>query len=165
MLRTLLGRLTLLPTEKIDSILEQHEAAPHLRQGQSVLASEVLRLVRGSQAVEQAAATSSVVFSKVGVHELGLKTLQLAASNDTGGVQSYKLARGSLDNSLDRIAAAAGLCASVSEARRQIKAGGLYINGTRVSAASSKVEEQDLVDGAAFVLRAGKKKHVVVFVE
>jgi len=166
MLQPLLGRLTLLEAKEIEDIVHEHGAATHLRYGQTALARECLRLVRGSSAVEQAAATSAVVFSKQSVHELGAETLRLASADAAGGVQSFTMDHAAVAaDTVDKIAAAAGLCQSVSEARRQIKAGGLYVNGKRVTSSASRLHKDELVDGCAFVLRSGKKKHVVVFVD
>ena len=57
------------------------------------------------------------------------------------------------------------LTSSLGEARRLLKAGGLYMNSVRVTPSSTGevlVLDEDLIDGEVVLLRAGKKKHALI---
>src|SRR6185436_12827171 len=60
-----------------------------------------------------------------------------------------------------------GACASKSEARRQLGAGGIAVNGVPLGTAlaETRVTAKDLIDGRLLVLRRGKRNNFVVRVE
>ncbi len=164
-MQPLLGRLTLLSDEEIDEEVKSHLKAPHTRKGQTVLAKECLRLVRGDDAVRQAAAVTEVVFNKAGIHNLSIDTLRDATADAESGVPSCCLGRDVvLASTAEQVASQVGLFKSISEARRQIQAGGFYINGKRIQCGRRMFSQQDLVHGQALILRAGKKKHMILYV-
>lgn len=51
-----------------------------------------------------------------------------------------------------------------AECRRLISAGGVYLNGSRVPDASAVIREVDVIGGRMFVMRTGKRQHVIVVV-
>ena len=57
-----------------------------------------------------------------------------------------------------------GACPSKSDARRQLGAGGIAINGVALGTASAdvKVTAADLIDGRLVVLRRGKRNNYVI---
>jgi tyrosyl-tRNA synthetase len=55
----------------------------------------------------------------------------------------------------------AGLVASTSEARRQVKGGGLRVNDAPVTDERAVLREADLVDGVV-KLSLGRKRHVLL---
>lgn len=57
----LLPKLTLLPMRDVHAALEQHAEAPHQRHAQQLLADEVTRMVRGSDALDIARAATSTL--------------------------------------------------------------------------------------------------------
>ena len=56
----------------------------------------------------------------------------------------------------------AGMTASRSEARRLIRGGGVYVNGARVAEVGALVRAEDAIEGRFVVVRAGKKRYLVV---
>ncbi len=60
-----------------------------------------------------------------------------------------------------KVAAAAGLCKSMGEARRLADGGGLYVNNERVGSADT-VSEGQIIDGQMLVLRSGRKNYRLV---
>jgi tyrosyl-tRNA synthetase len=50
-----------------------------------------------------------------------------------------------------------GLCSSNSEARRLIKGGGAYLNGTKIIDSNYNVTDKDFANNE-IILKAGKKK-------
>ena len=56
----------------------------------------------------------------------------------------------------------AGLVASTSEARRQVKSGGLRVNDTAVSDEKMLLTVRDLTPEGVIKLSLGKKRHVLL---
>ena len=50
-----------------------------------------------------------------------------------------------------------GGCASKGEAKRKIKEGGVYLNGSKVTEETRQLSSEDLLDGGYVQLRVGKK--------
>jgi tyrosyl-tRNA synthetase len=57
-----------------------------------------------------------------------------------------------------------GACPSKSDARRQLGAGGIAVNGVPLGTASAetRVRSSDLIDGRLLVLRRGKRNNFVI---
>jgi tyrosyl-tRNA synthetase len=57
-----------------------------------------------------------------------------------------------------------GACASKSDARRQLAAGSVAVNGTPLTGASetTRVTARELIDGRLVVLRRGKRNNFIV---
>ena len=55
-----------------------------------------------------------------------------------------------------------GMTKSMSEARRLIKQGGVYINNVRVESIDRKITDADLASESMLVLRTGKKKYFLI---
>ena len=57
-----------------------------------------------------------------------------------------------------------GACPSKSDARRQLGAGGIAVNGVSLGTASveTRVKASDLIDGRLLVLRRGKRNNFVI---
>ena len=62
------------------------------------------------------------------------------------------------------VCALSGLSASKGEARRLIQAGGLSVNEVRCGREEARrvLAAEDLLDGGLLLLRAGKRRHVLV---
>ncbi|MFG1410511.1 tyrosine--tRNA ligase [Xanthobacter sp. VTT E-85241] len=114
-----------------------------------VLATEATALLHGSAAAEEAKATARSTF------EDGALAMNLP---------SVDVAKGQLEAGLSVAAAfvAAGLVASTSEARRQIKGGGLKVNDATVTDEKAMLGLHDLTAEGVIKLSLGKKKHVLL---
>lgn len=133
------------------SRIEDLEAAtaerPEQREAQRALAREIVALVHGAAAADEASAAAEAVFGSGGAHV------------DADSMPRTAVAAGEAVALVDALVAS-GLCSSKSDARRQIAAGGIYVGGTRVSDVDAVLEPQS--DGV--VLRRGKANyHLLVF--
>jgi tyrosyl-tRNA synthetase len=98
--------------------------------------------------------------------EAAAKEAQQAAINLTQGdatatgdaVPEFSLANTEFPAKLFYILSASGLCKSSGEGRRQIEAGGVKLDGDRISDVSLEFDSPDDLDGK--VLQVGKKKFV-----
>jgi tyrosyl-tRNA synthetase len=55
-----------------------------------------------------------------------------------------------------------GLCSSKGAARKDVTAGGVYVNNERVTDPAAVISQKDLIAGGYVVLRKGKKNYHLV---
>jgi tyrosyl-tRNA synthetase len=138
---------TTLPLDEVAKLAALGGA--EINEAKKVLATEATALVHGREKAEAAAETARTTFEQGG----------LAAGLPTVEVSRADLAAGS--GVLTRFVEA-GLVASTSEARRQIKGGGLRVNDKVVTDEKAKLSEADLTSEGVIKLSLGKKKHVLL---
>jgi len=138
---------TTLPLDEI-ARLEALEGAES-NEAKKILATEATALVHGREAASQAQETARVTFEEG----------QTAAT-----LPSVTVPRARLDAGLGVLDAfvEAGLVASTSEARRQIKGGGLRVNDERLDDVAAALTAKDLSSDGAIKLSLGRKKHVLI---
>ena len=114
-----------------------------------MLATEATALLHGREAAEAAAETARQAFEEGAAAE-GLPTVEIPRDELEKGI-------GILTAS-----ARAGLVATTSEARRQIKGHALRINGTIVNDDRASITLNDLDGEGVIKLSLGKKRHVLL---
>lgn len=162
---SLLKAFTFLPKAEIERLVEATDTNPGAREAQRVLAWEVTSLVHGDEPTRKAIDASASLFGRGGdLADIDLETLEsvldgLKVENEAGEKVFAQALPG------DRIAQAgvsAGLFKSISEARKTIKSGGVYVNNVRVEDEEQLLGDGDLLKGRFVVLRRGKKALGVV---
>jgi len=138
---------TVLPLEELHR-LERLEGQ-ELNEAKKLLATEATALLHGRAAAEQAAETAHTTFE-----EGGLATT----------LPTAEIGRLELETGLGVLTAAvlAGLVSSTSEARRQIRNGGLKVNDVTVRDEKMRLTADDLTAEGVIKLSLGKKRHVLV---
>lgn len=133
----LLKLFTFHPLSKISEVMSEHQANPPKRVAQHLLAYEVVWLVHGQKIATETQAQHQAVYGGKAPLSFGLAqdpAHYVADSEQTNHSNrpriDVKLPRLVLGLTLPRIAHAAGLAQSVSDADRTIKNGGLYIGGS-----------------------------------
>jgi tyrosyl-tRNA synthetase len=120
-----------------------------INEAKKVLATEATAMLHGRAAAERAAETARTTFEEGAVAE------NLPTVNSTAVLKAPGL--GVLKAFID-----AGLVASTSEARRQIKGGGLKVNDTTVTDDKMILSAKDLTAEGVIKLSLGRKKHVLI---
>ncbi len=138
---------TTMPLPEIER-LETLEGA-ELNEAKKILATEATTLLHGREAAEAAQETARVTFEE-GRTAATLPSVSLLRSRFEEGI-------GVLDAFVE-----AGLVASTSEARRQIKGGGLRVNDERIEDVTATLTPADFNADGAVKLSLGKKKHVLI---
>ncbi|MDM5144524.1 Tyrosine--tRNA ligase [Lactococcus lactis] len=148
---------TFLSLEEIAEIEEQFEAARHERLAQKVLAREVVSLVHGKAAYEQAVKTSEILFG-------GGDLRQLDAKSILTGLKAAPQHQVTPDEDLTlvELLISAGIAPSKRQAREDITNGAIYINGERVQALDYVITDSDKIENRLTVIRRGKKKNFVL---
>ncbi|HEY6601753.1 MAG TPA: tyrosine--tRNA ligase [Xanthobacteraceae bacterium] len=143
----LLKLFTELPLDEIGrlALLKGQE----LNEAKKVLATEATALLHGRAAAEQAAETARRTFEEGALAET-LPTVEIPS--------------GKLEPALSVLDAAlhVGLVSSKSEARRQIKGGGLRVNDVAVGDEKMVLTPRDLTPEGVIKLSLGRKRHVLL---
>jgi tyrosyl-tRNA synthetase len=143
----LLKLFTELPLDEIGrlALLKGQE----LNEAKKILATEATALLHGRAAAEQAAETARRTFEEGALAET-LPTVEIPSGK-------LKPALSVLDAALH-----VGLVSSKSEARRQIKGGGLRVNDVAVADEKMVLTPRDLTPEGVIKLSLGRKRHVLL---
>ena len=137
-----LRMLTFLPLEQIDE-MAQWEGS-QLNRAKEILAYELTALVHGDEEAKKAEASAKALFGGSGGGDM--PTTEIAEADLTDGGMDIMTA-------LVRT----GLCASKSEARRNIQQGGVSANDERITDIAKSFAADELKNGV--VIRRGKKNY------
>ena len=148
---------TFLTRAEIGEYEQLVESEPFRRAAQQRLALEVTSLVHGAEATQAVMAASGALFGDGDLAGLDAGTLEAALRElpHTTAPAAASVAQLLVDT---------GLVASLSEARRAIGQGGVYVNNTKIDSDAVTLEQYVLPSRMA-VLRRGKKTLAGVFVE
>ena len=127
--------LTFLPLEEIDKM--DSWQGEQLNKAKEILAYELTKMVHGKAEADQAQATAKAVFGGSGE---GVPTVEIASEDG---------------NDILSLLVKSGLCASKSDARRNVQQGGVTANDSKVTDIAKTFTEAELRDG--IVLKRGKK--------
>ena len=133
--------LTFLPLEQIDE-MDKWEGS-QLNKAKEILAFELTKLVHGEEEARKAEASAKALF---------------AGGGDSGDMPTTTLADADLvDGKLDilSILVKSGLCASKSEARRNVQQGGVTVEDQKVTDIAASYDADTLRKG--LMVRRGKK--------
>ena len=150
---------TFLPPEQIAELEASLAAEPEKRRPQQFLAEQVTELVHGPEQLALVQKASQVLF---GSEITGLSDSDLASI--FADVPSSTLPRARLTDGIELAEALCitGLCKSRGEVKKLVKAGGVYLNNTRVSDLACNLTDSSLASETTLVLRTGKKKYHLV---
>ena len=120
-----------------------------INEAKKVLATEATALLHGRANAEEAAKTARTTFEEGGLAE---------------ALPTVEIKRAELEKKIGVLSAyvQAGLVASTSEARRQIKGGGLKVNDATVIDDKMMLTPKDLTREGVIKLSLGRKKHVLL---
>ncbi|HEL1741305.1 TPA: tyrosine--tRNA ligase [Streptococcus suis] len=147
---------TFLSLDEIAEIEKQFDAARHERLAQKILAKEVVTLVHGEEAYNQALNITEQLFAG-NIKNLSAKELKQGLSN----VPNYAVQ--AEDNlNIVELLVTSGIVNSKRQAREDVVNGAIYVNGERVQDLDYTLSDSDKIDGELTVIRRGKKKYSVL---
>jgi tyrosyl-tRNA synthetase len=149
---------TFLERDAIEALDRATVAHPERREAQRELARQVTTLVHGAEEAARAERAAAVLFTPevATLDEAALKAS--LADAPSLAVPPAELADGiSLVDALVRT----GLAGSRSDARRQLQAGGVYVNGHRADT-DRNLGPGDALYGRYIIVRRGKAEHSVL---
>ncbi len=173
---------TFLPLEEISIVKKLSDA--QLNMAKAVLAFEATKITHGAKAAQDACLASMATFHSrpvpVDMFPSSMIPRELPASiSEEAGVKTtfeaevikavphYKISRKDLDAGVQICAtcAKAGLTQSISETKRLIEQGGIYINDRQVKSIDEKLTSADFAGGKEARIRKGKKKYLIIEIE
>ena len=151
---------TFLSRDEVEELASQHEAEPHARIAHKALAREVTTLVHGEEAVTEAIRASEILFGGEleGITEATFREV-------AGEVPTCELSTDRFGGEglwLPELLHEAGLAQSRGQARKDVKGGGVYVNGKRIDDEQHKLTTNDLMFEKYLLLRRGKRNYAVV---
>jgi len=155
-----LRKFTFLSREEIEALESAHAENPGARVAHKALAEAVTTIVHGEEALADAQKASTIMFGG-GLDGIGeslfedvvgeVPTTDAAADQFTGD------GTGIID-----LVVQAKLCPSKGQARKDITAGGIYVNNERSSDTTRQLTTADLLFGKYLLLRKGKRNYAVL---
>ena len=157
---------TFLTEEIINSLINEHKEAPHLRILQKKIGEEVTLLVHGKDAYQNAIKASAILFGKSTASDL--KSLDEQTFLDVfDGVPRATVSFADLDEGLDMIGALAAkthFLNSNGDARRALKENAISVNKEKVKDGFT-ITKKDLIANKFVLLQRGKKTYYLLKVE
>jgi tyrosyl-tRNA synthetase len=147
---------TFLNQDEIVGLEKELEEAPHLRSAQKRLAEEVTRMIHGQHELDRVRAATDALFGKGDLKLVDPATLRAALES----APNRHYASGDLPD-LPQMMMDLKMVPSKGQARKDIKGGGVYLNGERVND-SENIAESDFIAGELLVIRKGKKSYGLV---
>ena len=154
---------TFLDQNKIEELISEHNAEPHLRVLQKTLASEVTRMVHSQGELDNAEKASRVLFSKNFLSEIndveetifldifeGVTMAEIGLKEIKNGVEITKL-----------LHEKTGFLSSNSEVKRALGENSIAVNKNKVNK-DYVVGEKDLIKNKYIVVNRGKKKTFLI---
>ena len=156
---------TLLDRETIETLIKEHDEAPHLRVLQKRLAEEVTTMIHSKEELEKAQAASNILFGNATSE--ALRSLDEATLLQVfEGVPQFSITRADLEKPfVDIVADVCKVFPSKGECRKMVQGGGVQLNKERVVDAMRGVAESDLIAGKYLLVQRGKKNYYLITVE
>ncbi|MGC1693725.1 MAG: tyrosine--tRNA ligase [Pseudolabrys sp.] len=139
---------TTLPLDEIARLAALKGA--EINEAKKIFATEATALMHGRAAADEAAGTARKTFEE-GTFAESLPTIEITRTELDKGI-----------GVLTAFAEKATLVASNSEARRQVKAGGLKVNDATVTDEKMVLSARDLTPDGVIKLSLGRKRHVLL---
>jgi len=145
----LLKIFTFLDRAEIERLERAVESEPFRREAQRRLALEVTTLVHGADAANAAVLASQALFGNGDLEQLDVPTLEAALRELPGTAASSS-------SPVAQLLVETGLTTSLSESRRAIAQGGVYVNNQKITDDQAAIGGH-VIAGRFAVLRRGKK--------
>jgi len=154
---------TLLPLHEIEEILQQHEAAPHLRIAQKRLAEEVTKFVHGSHGLQAALDTTEKLFAAANAPAEALSVEDLETME---GIIRFQFPQSSIEAGVDVVSflAETTIFPSKGEAKKMLQNGGISINRHKVNDLTTVINKEYLLHNKYILVQKGKKSYYLVTV-
>ncbi len=159
---------TFLPLEEIAVVKMLADA--RLNMAKAVLAYEATKVTHDAEAAKAAWRASMEAFHSRPVDADLFPSSDIpreAPQADTSAIPRYIVSPKDLEAGLliVSVSAKSGLTQSMSEAKRLIEQGGIYINERQVKSVDEKLTDDDFAGGQELRIRKGKKKYLIISIE
>lgn len=149
--------------KEIETLIEEHQKAPHLRLLQKALAKDITIRVHGQEEFNTAVEASDILFGK-GTTETLKKLPEQVLLSVFDGVPMFEVAKSEIETGIpiiDFLAEKTNITQSKGEARRMLKEGSISINKEKVSE-ELMVNAAHLINDHHILVQRGKKNYYLV---
>ncbi|WP_136667355.1 tyrosine--tRNA ligase [Flavobacterium sp. H122] len=154
---------TFLDEETINTLIEEHHQAPHLRVLQRKLAEEVTTFVHSAEALEKAISASNILFGNSTSDDLkgldGETFLEIFEGVPQAEISLSEIEEGI--NIVDVLNSKTGFLKSNGEARRALSENSISVNKEKITE-EYQISSKDLINNQFILLQRGKKNYFVV---
>ena len=156
---------TLLDRETIETLINEHDAAPHLRILQKRLAEILTEVIHSKEELEKAQAATNILFGNATSE--ALRSLDEATLLQVfEGVPQFTISRADLEKPfVDIVADVCKVFPSKGECRKMVQGGGVQLNKEKVQDAMRGISDEDLIAGKYLLVQRGKKNYYLITVE
>jgi len=148
---------------EIETLIEEHKEAPHVRTLQKRLAEEVTVIVHGKENLDNVIKASNILFGKSTADDL--KNLDESTFLDIfEGVPQVEINHSEIKGGIDMIealAAKTNFLKSNGEARRALKENSISVNKEKVKE-DYTINSEDLISNTFILLQRGKKNYFII---
>lgn len=158
---------TSLTREEIESLITEHEQAPHMRALQKRLAKEVTCMVHSVAEYDAAVEASNILFGNATADALR-KLDEETFLQVFEGVEQYEISLDELKNGiapLDLVAEKTAIFQSKGEARKMIQSNGFSLNKEKLTDPQTPINDNALLNGKYLLFQKGKKNYYLVVVK
>ena len=156
---------TFLTKSEIETLVNEHSQAPHLRILQKKLAEEITVMVHSEEDYHKVVQASNILFGKSTSQEL--KELDSETFLEVfEGVPQAEVSITELEKGLDMVGALAaktGFLSSNGEARRELKQHSISVNKEKIKE-DYQITRSDLINDKYVLLQRGKKNYFILVV-
>lgn len=155
---------TALPQDEIEALMQEQEAAPHLRPLQKRLAKEVTVMVHSQADYDVAVEASNILFGNATSE--ALKQLDEQTLLDVfNGVPQFEVSRDELSagvKAIDLFTEKAAVFPSKGEMRKLVQSGGISVNKEKLTEQDKVIDSSLLLDGKYLLVQRGKKNYYLL---
>lgn len=155
---------TMLGEEEINSLIVEHQKAPHFRLLQKKLAEEVTTMVHSREDYNAAVGASNILFGNATSEVLknldedtllsvfeGVSTFEVSREEFVAGIKA-----------VDLFTEKAAVFVSKGEMRKLTQGGGVSVNKEKLNAFDQLIKASDLVDDKYLIVQRGKKNYYLL---
>jgi len=152
MAEELLLKMTLIPRDEIDRIMEIHTQSPSERSAQQRLARAVTTIVHGEESARLAEEASRALFGDGAITPRLTELLKAEAPHTVSR----------LNEPIVDVIVACGLASSKREARQFIEDGAISLNGAKLSSTERVLMTEDFQNAPVALMKRGKRSVAVI---
>lgn len=153
MIEEYLKKYTFLSKEEIESIMKEHNEAPHLRIAQKRLAEEVIKFIHSEESYNKAIRITEALF-KGNFSDLSNEELEEAFKGNE--IKQIELNKSIVDMLVDM-----NVASSKREAREFITGNSIEIKGEKVTNLDAIIDETYLTNNTYLIIKRGKKNYYI----
>lgn len=150
--------------EEIEALIQEQEAAPHLRPLQKRLAKEITVMVHSVEDYEAAVEASNILFGNSTSD--ALKHLDEETLLDVfKGVPQFEISRDKLGagvKAIDLFTEKAAIFSSKGEMRKLVQSGGISLNKEKLTDQDMIIDSKSLLDDKYLLVQRGKKNYYLL---